>query len=97
MFSGVTTYELTLCDLLPQQSALSKDTGQTSSGLKFSGFFSVLSFLAWAATFFFLSFEFLLWKMVMHLVLKLLVAFLHQLFEAGGGYVLLIFLTCLLQ
>lgn len=52
MFSGVTTYELTLCDLLPQQSALSKDTGQTSSALKFSGFFSVLSFLAWAALFF---------------------------------------------
>ena len=95
MFSGVTTYELTLCDLLPQQSALSKDTGQTSSGLKFSGFFSVLSFLL-GLPHFFLSFEFLLWKMIMYVVLKLLVAFLNQLFE-GGEYVLLIFLTCLLQ
>lgn len=49
MFPGVTTYVLTLHELLLQQSAFSKYSGQTSPGLKFSDFFSVLSFLAWAA------------------------------------------------
>lgn len=85
MFPGVTTYVLTLCELLLQQSAFSKYSGQTSLGLKFSDFFSVLSFLAWAANFF-LSFELLLWKMIMHFVLKLLFAYLIQLF-GGGEYV----------
>ena len=40
MFLGVTTYVLTLHDLLLQQSAFSKYSGQISSGLKFSDFFS---------------------------------------------------------
>lgn len=49
VFPGVTTYVLTLRDLLLQQSSFSKYSGQISPGLKFSDFLSVLSFLAWAA------------------------------------------------
>ena len=52
MFPGVTAFVLTLCDLLLQQSSFSEYSGQTSPGMKFSDFFSVLSFMAWAASFF---------------------------------------------
>lgn len=52
VFLGVTAYVLTLCDLLPQKSALSKNPSQAPPGLKFSVFFSVLSLLACSASFF---------------------------------------------
>lgn len=60
MFPGVTTYVLTLCELLLQQSAFSKYSGQTSLGLKFSD--SFLSSFWLGLPNFFLSFELLLEK-----------------------------------